>query len=119
MEKPELKDLLKPPFWLRGWGIHNSADELLYKVTLVCDKGTKRKTCNEAIKYLVDALNEKAARDLAEPKRWKHENLEMVCPECDAEIWEGEEGLNLVKFNHCPNCGVRLLPLEEELCKRK
>ena len=116
--KPELKDLLKGPFHLHGWGIYNSEDELLFKVTLVHGKEVDGKTCNAAFGYLMDALNEKfLIEGDAEPKRWELIPNEVIdgkeylgyhlgCPDC-------KEPARLSQANFCPNCGARLMPGEE------
>jgi len=124
--KPELKEILKPPFrhdhcgtgevfvhvnkvhfsdtrimQIRGWGFFQNFEN-----------GAELQ--DEFKDFAVAALNEKWERDFGEPLRWKYSSLcrAIECPTCgqlftigDKPAWE--------RYAYCACCGRRLLPPKE------
>jgi len=129
--KPEttLKEILKPPFMLKGRCIDVGLADGITRSIMVCleDHGhflpgmryEKNPMDDEFNHFTVQALNEKWERDFSEPLRWEIKGDEfnvdpyLVCPNCNEEpelFWDGEDVNSLSKFRYCPSSGKRLLP---------
>lgn len=130
MKYEAMKELLKPPFVYGGnykwdWDTYHIRAEVdgretaLLKVMPIADHGYYKNLLGEygwqrfikdLTAFATSALNEKAAREWGERKRWINpqaiSRLWHICPICD---WEYESHDN---YNYCPSCGERLYPPE-------
>ena len=115
-----LKEQLKPPFTFvggkEGGHILNAENVLIFQFHIPVRflVWLKHETLSDDSQWLCDflanALNEKAGRDIAEPKRWRRVWTEagetwLECPKCLVSPDSCGES--------CPSCGARLGPPEE------
>ena len=102
--KPELKDLLKPPFFRDDENkFVNEHFAISVKWFIDLYKVIKRKEVpklrDNVIFFLMDAITEKWQREFGESKR-----CYVRCPKCNVGmVW---------KDNKCPSCGAVILPPE-------
>jgi len=126
MKPTTLKELLKSPF-VRGtgsdwqyliYGTYNNSPKPLLRAYFHNFFGLKNdiKLFNEFCDFTTAALNEKWERDFGEPLRWKYSrmNNKIDCPVCGHLWFVDEEGVIWEQLKHCPSCGRRLLPPNEE-----
>ena len=116
MSVTTLKELLKPPFHRQDFShfvYDGNAAAVLEINTILTARlfslDVRNQAEKELLEYIAEALNEKWERDFGEPLRWESKgHYWHKCPKCGANYYIFK-GIH----NHCPSCGVRLLPLEE------
>ena len=127
-ESKTLKDLLKPLFTHRGdyLDIYDQQEKILSNLDCSAYEDLlpirqQWEFHRDFLDFLVDALNEKSARDFGEHKRWikvkdSWGEYHYECPYCEDAFYFEEGGPRENNFNFCHNCGKRLLMPEEEKC---
>ena len=107
-----LKELLKPPFSYKKHGVvSNGNDETVLIVSPMLRSDEKHSSA-DGEDWIISALNEKAAREWDERKRWELHKFETrpyginyICPKCGYS--------HSYKCScYCPSCGERLDPPE-------
>ena len=110
MEKT-LKDLLKPPFMRMPYCIGEFSDVYGKRLfSIHTSEVFNEDTAWLFHEFVEKALNNEWERQYGEPKRWIEKEDAFSCPECNTD--DRLQGYAGVLFNHCPSCGVQLLPPE-------
>ena len=106
-----LRELLKPPFMPEGTTVKNSEGKCIFVLGSPIFAGISQwEQWNLAVTvWINDAMNDRAAREWGERKRWVKSVLhpkEFACPVC-------RNGGVIFCTNYCPSCGERLDPPED------
>jgi len=102
MDEKNLKELLKPPFFVCKDGIVIDKDGwVLFKIgspPILEEAGFND--------WITAAMNEKHKRDYTSHGKWIKEGFDYVCPKCGSSY--------VIAFNFCPHCGDQKRGTEDE-----